>query len=349
MKRPKKLFRYVHEYVDKSGNPRAYLRRPGHPRVALPWPVGSKEFQTAYHAAMNGEAVSKEGAGASKSLSGTISALVAKYYMSAEFKNLATATHRNYTSIIEPFRIEHGDKPVAALKREHINSILDKRATTSPAQAKNLRKRLSTLMQFAVDFGFRTDNPMSMVKRIKHKAKGYETWTEEDIAKYRSHWPDGTPQRTAFEILLYTGLRRADVVRLGRQHIQSGRIVFKTKKSGETVELNIPIHNEFRKLIASITHGHLNFIVTGQGAARSEKAFTNWIIEAATKAQLPPHRSPHGLRKASFRRLAEAGCSASEIMSITGHKNLAEVELYVRAADQKKMANAAMNKTYGAT
>jgi integrase len=93
----------------------------------------------------------------------------------------------------------------------------------------------------------------------------------------------------------------------------------------------------------------LVFIVTAYGAARSEKAFTNWIIEAARAAGLPLHRSPHGLRKAACRRLAEAGCSASQIMAVTGHRNLAEVETYVRNANRKTMADDAITKTYGAS
>ena len=53
----------------------------------------------------------------------------------------------------------------------------------------------------------------------------------------------------------------------------------------------------------------------------------------------------HGLRKACCRRLAEAGCSAHEIMSISGHKSLAEVERYTKAADQKRMAERAIART----
>ena len=53
---------------------------------------------------------------------------------------------------------------------------------------------------------------------------------------------------------------------------------------------------------------------------------------------------PHGLRKAAARRLAEAGCSASEIMLITRHKTLAEVERYTRAAEQERLARQAIKR-----
>jgi hypothetical protein len=55
----------------------------------------------------------------------------------------------------------------------------------------------------------------------------------------------------------------------------------------------------------------------------------------------------HGLRKAAARRLAEAGCSANEIASITGHVTLEEVARYTKAAEQKKLARAAMVRLAG--
>lgn len=60
------------------------------------------------------------------------------------------------------------------------------------------------------------------------------------------------------------------------------------------------------------------------------------------EAGLPDGLSPHGLRKATCRRLAEAGCSAHEIMAISGHQSLAEVTRYTVAASRKDLAARAM-------
>ena len=66
-------------------------------------------------------------------------------------------------------------------------------------------------------------------------------------------------------------------------------------------------------------------------------AMKDWCTQAST-----PHCSSHGLRKASATRLAEAGCSPHQIMAITGHKSLKEVEAYTKAAGQKGLAKSAM-------
>ena len=60
------------------------------------------------------------------------------------------------------------------------------------------------------------------------------------------------------------------------------------------------------------------------------------------EARLPLGLSPHGLRKAACVRLADAGRSATDIMSISGHRNLAEVQTYVEAANRRKAAKASM-------
>ena len=70
---------------------------------------------------------------------------------------------------------------------------------------------------------------------------------------------------------------------------------------------------------------------------------------AIRAAGLPIDCQPHGLRKAAGRRLAEAGCTANEIMSVLGHKTLTEAERYTRAADQARLAFAAMSKLEGQT
>ena len=69
--------------------------------------------------------------------------------------------------------------------------------------------------------------------------------------------------------------------------------------------------------------------------------------DAITAAGLPLDCRPHGLRKAAGRQLAEAGCSANEIMSVLGHKTMAEAERYTREADQSKLATAAVLKLEG--
>jgi integrase len=65
---------------------------------------------------------------------------------------------------------------------------------------------------------------------------------------------------------------------------------------------------------------------------------------AIKRAGLPKRCVAHGLRKATMRLLAESGSTEKQIAAVSGHKTLKEIELYTKAANQKKLARAAMNK-----
>ncbi len=339
MKRPP----YLKIYKDRHGKRRVYYRRPGYPLVPLPEPLYSEAFWTAYHAAKEG-ALETVTPTPGKPAAGSVSALIERYYRSAEWKSLAPATKESFRRVYERFRQEHGNKPVDLLTTVHVNRMLDKMADRRGAAA-NFRKRLSALMNFAVSDGWIKSSPVTTAKRIRHVAKGIRTWSEEDIAKYRKHWPVGSPQRLAMEVLLHTGLRRSDAVRLGHEHVVNGStFVLSTSKSRGRITLMIPIHQSLKRILASVPPDQGTYIATFDGTPRSDKAFTNWLREAAHAAGLPHDSSPHGLRKAACRRLAEAGCNVHEIMAITGHKNLAEVELYTRAVRQRLLAEQAFGR-----
>jgi integrase len=58
--------------------------------------------------------------------------------------------------------------------------------------------------------------------------------------------------------------------------------------------------------------------------------FRAWFAEAIEEAGLPDDCVLHGLRKCAACKLAEAGCSESEIRAVTGHKTTRMAEEYTR-------------------
>ncbi len=56
-----------------------------------------------------------------------------------------------------------------------------------------------------------------------------------------------------------------------------------------------------------------------------------------------PHCSGHGLRKAAATIAAMNGATAHQLMSIFGWTTLQQAEVYTRAADQMRLANASMH------
>lgn len=327
---------HVHRFKDRHGHFRHYFRRPGSPRAVLPGLPGSAEFMAAYQAAATGKPAP---IGAERTKPGTVSALAVAYYRSAEFVQLATVTKATYRNVLERFRAEHGDKPIALLKREHVLKFMDAKADT-PAAANALLKMLRILMRFALDRGMRGDDPTAGVRRVRYTSEGFRQWSEDDIATFTAHWPTGSRERLALALLLYTGQRPGDVSRMGRQHVQDGALSVVQQKTG--TRLAIPLHAALQAELATVPAGRLAFLVTKAGEPFTPAGFGNWFGACARAAEVSDGRTAHGLRKAAARRLAEAGCTAHQIASITGHRTLREIERYTRAVDQQRLAVTAM-------
>lgn len=325
---------HVHTFT-KGGRVYHYFRR-GRLRVRLPGQPGSREFMEAYHAAQAGE---ERPVGASQTVPGSMAAAAADWYRSRAYMGLKPTSQRTYRRLMEGFLADHGKRLVADAEPRHLLRLLAEKSDT-PAQANALRNVLRSLFQFAFERGMRRDNPMRDVRRIAYRKAPFRTWEEEHITQFREKHPSGTRARLALELLLHTGQRRGDVIRMGPQHIRDGRLVVKQEKTG--AELRLPIHHE---LLAELPTGagQLVFLTTQHGAAfKSGTGFYNWFKARCAEAGLPCDLAPHGLRKATARRLAEAGCTPHEIMSITGHKTLAEVDRYTRAANQERLAESAI-------
>lgn len=86
----------------------------------------------------------------------------------------------------------------------------------------------------------------------------------------------------------------------------------------------------------------MTFLVTGFGRPFTRAGFGNWFRDRVQEAGLPDCCAAHGLRKAAARRLAEAGCSPSQIAAITGHRTLKEVARYTAAASQAHLTKDAL-------
>jgi integrase len=321
-------------FTDHRGKRRYRFRRKGSKTVMLPGNPGEPEFMRAYEAAL---ASSPDPVGASRTLPGSISAVIVGYYQSAEWRLLAATSQRARRNILERFREKHGDKRAAALEPQHVRAILDARSER-PHAARNLLKALKALMAFAETRGFVKADPTKAITLKKPKSDGFKPWSEDQIARFEAHHAVGSKARLAFTLLLYTAQRRGDVVQMGRQHVRDGFLEVRQRKTGTV--LHIPITSPLREAMDAAPLAHMTFLTTEAGRPYSPaflgNRFREWCDAAGVHGV-----SAHGLRKSAATRLADAGLSAHVIASITGHKSLSDVAHYTRAAEQRRLAESA--------
>lgn len=334
--------KYLQVFLDRHGRRRVYFRRAGFERVALPTDTTSTEFVEAYRAALSSTARVVQSSQAPTTR--TIHDLITLYYRSNDFQSLRDSTKRGYRNHLERFRQGHGHRSVAGVRSMHLEHIFAEMGGKSGA-IRNLRKRLSRLFRFAQRLGWRDTNPVSGTEPVRSKSEGYPVWSEDEIKLFEARWPSGTRERLALALLLYTGQRRSDIVGMGWQHVSDGRISLRQIKTRE--RLKIAMHPSLiAEIEASCARERLTFLLTMHGKPFTANGFTPWFRQRAEMAGVR-ERTPHGLRKAAGRRLAEAGCSTKEIAAVLGNRTLSEIERYTRDASQALLADTAIGRLGG--
>jgi integrase len=166
-------------------------------------------------------------------------------------------------------------------------------------------------------------------------------WSEDDVAAYERRWPIGTRERVWLDVLLYTGLRRGDAVKLGRQHVRDGVATLKTEKTG--TEVTLPILPVLAATLAAGPCGDLAFIAGASGGPLTKESFGN-LFRRVCRAACLKNRSAHGLRKAAATRAANAGATVAQLEAIFGWSGGEMAALYTRSADRRRLAMEAMTK-----
>lgn len=264
--------------------------------------------------------------------------LVADYLQSPAFLALSPTSQVPYRRVVMHLASAFGSKSVRSIGRADIDVWL---VTRSHGAANDDLKKLRILFRFALERGMRRDDPTLGIRRFA-PGPGHHTWTEDEIAGFEARWPLATRERLAFALLLFTGQRRGDVVRMHWCDIADGCIRVVQSKTG--TQLLIPLHPRLQAALPPNSAPETAILCTSLGKAFTSAGFGRWMADRIAAAGLPDRCVTHGLRKAAARRLAEAGCTAHEIGAITGHRTLHEIERYTRAAEQRRLARAAMGR-----
>ena len=333
---PKKRPLYLETFLTRHGKRLWYFRAGKGRRIPIKGEYGSLAFQEAYTTALQAYL-------AGKSAPRTLSWLIEEYRRSPAWNGLAKETQKQFRYQLDAMKKRAGKAPLKEITPASIAAGRDARAA-KPSDANKYLKCSSALFRFAVDRQWMPDNPAKGITKVKAVSQGFHTWTEDEAAQFEEKWPLGTRERLAFDLLIYTGVRRSDVVRLGRQHTKDGEITITTEKSrnmGRPVEVTITILPPLAASINATKTGDMNYLVTHKGTAFVKEAFSNWFRAACREAGVPG--SSHGLRKLAAVRMAEAGATEAELNAVFGWADgSGESATYIRKASRKRLSRAGM-------
>jgi integrase/recombinase XerD len=355
--------RYVNSYYNAQLKLVHVFRRKGHKCVTIQGRPGEPEFMAQYAALLESTNTIPK---LDRDDPGSVDAVIKCYLVDPSFtENLSEATQNMRRPILKRFQefktpsgFRYGEAPIAELpnKQQRIKDVLK---GLTPAAQKNFLKTLRGFIVYAVakdhikidpTIGIRADKP-------PRKSLGHMTWGDEQIDQYRERHAVGTVARAALELALNIAARRYDVHQIGRPQLKDGKLVWRPNKTARTTgkTLTVGVLPELREAIEALPkNDSLIFLTTDYGRPfKSAAAFGNKFADWCRAAGLRPIRCDdgrvrsfriHGLRKASLTRLALDGCTGPELLAISGHSSLAQVEPYIQAASQIRLAEAALRK-----
>lgn len=336
MPRPRKP--YVQKETSRHGKIVWYFRRGKEKRIRLPGVFGSKEFNDAYQAALLGQPIQAH----ERPHQSTMRWLVDRYFESGRYSQLRPNTQRNHRLMLESICKTGGKRKFAATTPSDVRSGMTRREST-PHMAAAYVSVMRALFEFAKDSGWVKTNPVADdIKAKQGKSDGYHTWTVEEVERYQARHPLGTQARLALDIFLYTGLRRSDAVKLGRQHIRGSTISIRAGKNG--AEITIPLLSPLAKSIEATSSGDLVFLKNTLGRPWASNSFGYWFADRCDEAGVPGRA--HGLRKAGATIAANNGATAFELTAMFGWSSVKMAEVYTRKADRVRLAERAANKLY---
>lgn len=269
-----------------------------------------------------------------------MSSVIRRYETGPKFGDLKPRTRADYAKRMEFLKRKIGHLEPRHITRRHVIEWLEAWARKSPHEANYRLAVLKVLLERAIDYGLIAQNPAKGVGAVRYEKRDREPWPEGLIKDFRKSFRYDTRQRLCFELLLGTGQRIGDVLRMQWGHVRDGGIEVKQGKTGK--RLWVPLTDHLRACLDVAPRRGLTILTTAQGRPMSY-SYTADEMRAAREAVGALDYDLHGLRYAACVELFLAGCTDDEISAITG-QSPAMVLHYTRHVRQKVLALRAKEK-----
>jgi integrase len=235
------------------------------------------------------------------------------------------------------------DFPLSRMTVEAVEVLRDRKIYT-PESANARLKAMRQVFKWGVKRKLAPINATRDVEYFKSGSIGFHTWTPEEVQQFEARHPIGSKARLALALLLFTGQRRSDNIRFGKQHARGGKLTFTQHKgrNRKPKRLILPILPALQRVIDGTVGGDLTFLVNDWGRPFTDAGFGNKFRDWCNQADLQ-HCSAHGLRKSGATIAANNGATSRQLMAIFGWDTLKEAERYTRNADQQRLAESAMH------
>jgi len=256
---------------------------------------------------------------------GTFKAIIQSYMASPAYKDKRERTRKDYQRQIVKIEDEFGVMPIAVLDDRRVRSDFlawrDRLAKQSKKQADYAITVLGVILSWAVDRGLISVNRAARPGKLYRSDRAAIVWTDDDVAAFLGV---ASPELAlALMLAKNTGQRQGDLLKLTWAAYDGSYIRLTQSKTGAKVV--VPVTHELKKYLQAEKMRRKGKGVDATAVLtrpdgqpwRTDHFRHEW--RAATLAAGLDGKRFQDLRGTTATALADAGCTAFEIASITGH------------------------------
>ena len=281
-----------------------------------------------------------------------------KYFQSylSSIKNVSNKTIENYTVdlvLLENFLSEN-KKTLLNANNDDIYDYLN----SQDFKSKTYNRKVTSIKEFykfLIAEKYNISVNINKIEHIKNEKVYPKIIKFEDISKMVSVQENttlGMRNKVIIMFLYITGLRVSELCNLTYSDInfQEGyiRCIGKGNKEkiimvGELLSINLSSYtNTTRKEILNGLESKYVF-VNSEGDPLSRQAIFNIIKDAASKADIKLHVSPHTLRHCFATHMLENGADVRTVQELLGHTDISTTQVYLNISN-KAIKNAYLSK-----
>ena len=286
----------------------------------------------------------------------SVAGLVAAYKKTAAWDNLSLNSKRTYKDILNralSLRIGTSRKVLGDMISRNITVeqaemlVAQIKKNTSPHAANMTCKVLRKVWNVGDRLGYVKTFPFKGMG-LKATADRTFVWTEKQVHTFVDKADEmGMGSIGTLALLCYDLCQRpGDMRQLTWKYFHQQLFGFEQEKTKTWVEIPASPRLKERLMKAQPLSNWHDFIVYNE---TNGKPYNRWLYIEKTRAiiaaaKLPKHLQLRDLRRTGATEMAEAGCTNSELRSVTGHKTMDVLAIYVRKT--AKLAGAAVNKRF---
>ena len=180
----------------------------------------------------------------------------------AHFEGYKPSTRKGVRSVLDRQLLPaFGSKPLDRIVPEQIGRWFDRFSRTAPGNANHALDLLRGIMNFGIARGHLDTNPARAVERNRRRALT-RFLSREEIARLRRVLDEQTrkssrEQADVIRLLLLTGCRRSEILRLRWSEVDRDRLVLADGKTGPRI---VPLNTQARHILERRPRGASAFV-----------------------------------------------------------------------------------------